>query len=46
MLLLKQYGDNKMIQRKIQAELAQLAEEYKVVTITGPRHITRYNRRA
>ena len=26
-----------MIQRKIQAELAQLAEEYKVVTITGPR---------
>ena len=26
-----------MIQRKIQAELAQLAQEYKVVTITGPR---------
>ena len=26
-----------MIQRKIQTELAQLAEEYKVVTITGPR---------
>ena len=26
-----------MIQRKIQTELAQLAQEYKVVTITGPR---------
>ena len=26
-----------MIRRKIQDELAQLAKEYKVVTITGPR---------
>ena len=26
-----------MIKRKIQAELAHLATEYKVITITGPR---------
>ena len=26
-----------MIKRKIQQELAKLAQEYKVVTITGPR---------
>ena len=30
-------GDRIMIKRKIQQELAALAQEYKVVTITGPR---------